>query len=169
MSQEQMTIREAWATRRGKAVIAGVGGALAFCALVVLAVALAPGDPEPPPTLATQLQDAGAGRVIDARCAAGDCEVTIDHRSTGVGSDRDLATLAARQAQGATWGIHPEARSVMVTVSGILETAGGKRSRGAQMAVTCDRAAAGQIDWENVSARGVRSLCRVAELARFDD
>ena len=51
-----------------------------------------------------------------------------------------------------------------IEVVGPVTSVGGKSSNGPLWTLACDRSAASQIDWDNVDAKGMRSLCTFTPL-----
>ncbi|HEY4779123.1 MAG TPA: hypothetical protein VIH47_05985, partial [Solirubrobacterales bacterium] len=55
---------------------------------------------------------------------------------------------------------NPRFRGGFIELEGPVESVGGKVSVEPLLIVRCDRAADNQIDWENVTAEGLKQLCR---------
>jgi hypothetical protein len=53
----------------------------------------------------------------------------------------------------------PRFRSGLITVSGPLVSQGGKSSDGPMFTLDCNRGDADQIDWDQVDAHGLQSIC----------
>lgn len=63
---------------------------------------------------------------------------------------------------------HPRFKKGTITLRGEVVTVGGKEKVADTLKVTCDRWAAKQINWNNVDADGLKTLCSWTELVSFD-
>jgi hypothetical protein len=158
---------------------------LGLFVLVVLIAAFAPDTEQGPPVRAATekkaapkkqkfagyLKDRDVDDVKSARCDPdlGYCEIVVAKDISGFGSDRDETTEQTKEAFKAAWGWKPQPKKVAVVVRTDLVSVGGKESEGDAMVVECDRAANADIDWGNVDAEGLRTLCDTRPQIRFDD
>jgi hypothetical protein len=55
-----------------------------------------------------------------------------------------------------------------VTPWGETTSVGGQKEQSALLNLTCDRAAADQIDWSNVDEEGLKTLCTYEPLVDFE-
>ena len=96
-------------------------------------------------------------------CRADRTFCSIDYvikESTGISTDHELIE-PTRQLWKALFADSKFQRG-RITVSGPTTTAGGKDQTSKLFTLTCDRGAAEQIDWDNVTGKGVRKLCEFA-------
>lgn len=78
--------------------------------------------------------------------------------STGISTDKELIE-PTRQLWKALFA-DSKFENGRITVSGPTTTAGGKDQTSKLFTLECDRSAAEQIDWDNVSGKGMRQLCK---------
>jgi hypothetical protein len=78
--------------------------------------------------------------------------------NTHVYAEDEQIILPTRQMWKAMF-TDPQFQSGTITVSGPVNTLGGKTETSIYYTLTCDRSAASQIDWNNVDGNGLRKLC----------
>lgn len=97
----------------------------------------------------------GGGRVT--------CGVTYEIDDL-VGIDTDEELLNAQRDVWETLFANPRFKEGFVELEAPVETVGGKESVASVLRVRCNRAAARQIDWDNVQSDGMKQLCQWDQL-----
>lgn len=162
----------------------GCGTLIVFAAIVIAAIAIAShhGSKTPTPASASQPFRATnaqmASAVTTAVDADGDAanvngtpEAFCDHIPTGVectvfytvkepgGFSAALELIDPTRGFFKTAFTDPSMQRVTAHVSGPVTSVGGKSLTGRLFILSCTRAAANQIDWDNVGVNGLKTLC----------
>jgi hypothetical protein len=110
--------------------------------------------------------DYGLPRIRLALCVGRRiCTIVINANTTVFSSERELL-----EGQRPLWKAlfsDPKFRSGRITEWDKVTTVGGKNEQGRVLTLQCDRAAASQIDWDNVDSHGLKALCDYSPWVTF--
>ncbi|MCV7174800.1 hypothetical protein [Mycolicibacterium sphagni] len=96
----------------------------------------------------------------DAICTDDGGKCTISYTVAEVtGIDNDIELIQPTRQIWKTLFEDPRFQGGIITVSGPATTVGGKSDTSTYFTLACDRDAAGQIDWDHVDGKGLRTLC----------
>lgn len=101
----------------------------------------------------------------ETTCANGFCSIRYALKEPG-GIDTDVELLEPQRPIWKALFADPRFTRGSIEVDGPLSSVGGKRSVGAYLTLSCDRAASNQIDWDNVDGKGLRTLCTYTPMAK---
>jgi hypothetical protein len=106
----------------------------------------------------------GLAKAPSVECTPTHCNIAyVLKEPTGINSELELIQPTA--------GVYkalfsaPRFQEAEITVAGPTSSVGGKTSESALFSLTCNRAAANQIDWGNVEAKGLMTLCTYVPMA----
>lgn len=102
-------------------------------------------------------ESGGKPRVIDAQCNRRTCFVNYRAKAIAINGEREL--FEDQRAVWRTLFSDPKLKSARLIPHTTVTSVGGKESNQAVLLLTCDRAAARQIDWSYVDVDGVKTLC----------
>lgn len=118
------------------------------------------------PRASWDMTSTGYARVKRAGCLRrlGLCAITYVPDQWNVSSDEMFDALDPIWARLFT---DPHLRAALIIAEGPIQTLGGKWQMSTYFTLTCHRSDSNQIDWNNVSAEGVKSICKYNQFVQF--